>query len=66
MEAARIRIQLLDGEAVVHEFNRSTTLHLEGGIQRMCEAAMGWLQAYSGQVTNEQWQKDATRVRSPE
>ena len=64
MAAARILVQLLDGETVVHEYQRATTFHREGGIARMIEEAMGWLQCYQGQVTNEQWLKDTERVRN--
>ena len=60
---ARILVQLLDGETVVHEYRRATTLHREGGIQRMIEDAMGWMQCYQGQVTNQQWAKDVEHVR---
>jgi len=61
---ARILVQLLDGDTVVHEYRRATTLHAYAGVQKMIEEAMGWLQAYGGQVTNEQWQQDCERMRS--
>jgi hypothetical protein len=61
--AASILVRFMDGDTVVHEYRRSTTLHSEGGIQRMAEQAMGWMQAYACQVTNQQWLKDAERAR---
>lgn len=62
MAPARIVVQLLDGETVVHEYRRTTTLHAQGGVQRMVREAMGWMQAYGDQVTNEQWLADVERV----
>jgi hypothetical protein len=61
---ARIEIKLLEGDVVVHEFTRSTTMHRPDSIKHMLETALGWIQAYQGQVSNEQFLKDAKRVRS--
>lgn len=61
---ARIEVRLLLGDVVVHEFRRSSTMHREDSIKQMLEWAMGWMQAYQGQVSNEQFLKDAERVRN--
>lgn len=63
MPAASILIRLLDGDTVVHEFRRSTTLHEDGSLVRMLGSAMGWMQAYQGQATNDQWRKDVEHAR---
>lgn len=60
---ATILVQLCDGDTVVHEFRRSTAQPTAAGIQRMTEAAIGWLQCWSGQMSDGQWQAEAARAR---
>jgi hypothetical protein len=64
MSAARIRIQILDGDTVVHEFTRATARPTADGIRKMTEAAMGWMQAWSGQLGEEQWAADVEKARA--
>jgi CBS domain containing-hemolysin-like protein len=62
MAAARIRIQLLDGETVVHEFQRATTLHQHDSLKKLVREALGWMQSYGDQTSIEQWEMDVRRV----
>jgi len=59
---ARIVIQLSEDEVVVHEFRRATTRHDAASISKMLRSAMGWLQAYGDQVSNEQWEADIAKA----
>lgn len=56
---ARLEIRLLMGEQVVHAFVRSTTMLQPDSIPRLLTSGLGWLQAYSGQASNEQFIMDA-------
>jgi hypothetical protein len=60
---ASIVVQLRDGDTVVHEFHRATSQPTAVGIRKMTDSAMGWLQAWSGQLSDEQWKVDAERAR---
>lgn len=57
----RLRVQLLEGDEVVHEYTRSTTN--PDGITTMLGECMGWMQAYQGAVNARQWANDVARVR---
>lgn len=61
---ARIVVQVLDGDVVVHEFRRATSVPTAEGVQRMADAALGWLQCWSGQLSDAQWRADAARARA--
>jgi hypothetical protein len=58
----RLRVQVLVGDLVVHEFSRSTSRPSADGVRRMSDAALGWLQAWSGQLAEDQWQADVRRA----
>ena len=64
MTVVRIRVQLTEDETVIHEFTRSTTNASGEGVQKLCTAAGGWLQAYGVQVSDAQWEADVARVIS--
>lgn len=59
---ARIVVQVLEGDVVVHEFRRATSVPTAEGVQRMAGAAAGWLQCWAGQLSDGQWQADVTRA----
>lgn len=59
---ARIVIQLLQGDVVVHEFRRATSQPTSENIRKMTETAAGWMQAWSGQLGDEQWRRDVARA----
>ena len=64
MPAARILVQLTDeNDTLVHEFRRTTTVHSSDSIKRLCQAALGWLQAYGDQSTPDQWAMEIEKVK---
>lgn len=60
---ARILIQVISGDTVVHEFRRATTQPTTDGLRKMLDTGLGWLQSYGAQVTDDQWQMDVERAR---
>jgi hypothetical protein len=61
---ARLVVQVLQGDLVVHEFSRSTAQPTAAGIRRMSDAALGWLQCWSGQLADNQWVADVQRAEA--
>lgn len=64
MPVARIVVQVLDGDTVVHEYRRATSQPNASNVSKMCTAAMGWLQAWSGVLSEDQWRQEAERARA--
>lgn len=62
--SAELRVQVMVGGVVVHEFVRSTSQPTAEGVRRMSNAALGWLQAWSGQLGDAQLQADVVRARA--
>jgi hypothetical protein len=60
---ARLRVQILRENLVVHEFTRSTSQPTADGVRRMLGAGLGWMQAYQGALNEGQWQADVARAR---
>jgi hypothetical protein len=60
---ARLRVQILRENLVVHEFTRSTSQPTADGVRKMLGAALGWMQAYQGALNEGQWQADVERAR---
>lgn len=60
---ARLVVQVWHGDVIAHEFSRSTSQPTAAGVQTMCNAALGWLQAWSGQLSEDRWQADVVRAR---
>ena len=52
-----ITVVVRDGDTVVHEFRRF------GDVKRAAGEAMGWLQAWKDQVSEEQFRNDVVRAR---
>ncbi len=63
MKSARIEVTLYDGDTVVHHFTRATSRPEDESLRNMLETALGWLQAYSSQVSSAQWSYDVHRAR---
>jgi hypothetical protein len=61
---ARLRVQILRENLVVHEFTRSTSQPTADGVARMLGAALGWMQAYQGALNEGQWQADVTKAQT--
>lgn len=59
---ARLRVQVLQGDLVVHEFSRSTAQPSARGITAMTGSALAWLQCWSGQLSDAQWAADVRRA----
>jgi hypothetical protein len=59
---ARLRVQILRENLVVHEFTRSTSQPTAEGVRRMLGAGLGWMQAYQGALNEDQWRADVTRA----
>jgi hypothetical protein len=62
MAVARIEIRVLVDDLVVHEYRRSTTMLQLGSSHKMMDDALGWFQAYAGQVSNDQLLMEARRA----
>lgn len=62
MAAARLLIQLLDGDTVVHEYSRSTSQPCAESIQKLLGGGMGWMQSYYAAINDQQWQHDVARA----
>lgn len=63
MGVARLLIQVLDDDLVVHEFRRSTSQPTGSGVHKMLGQALGWMQAYQGAVNDEQWIMDVNKAK---
>jgi hypothetical protein len=60
----RVTITVSDGDTVVQTFER-TCQPTGDGLRKAAGQAMGWLQAWSVQVTDDQWQADAKHAGAP-
>jgi hypothetical protein len=59
---ARLEIRVCHGDQIVQRFER-TTIASTGNIQRIAAAGEAWLQCWSGQLSDRQWQADIDRAR---
>jgi hypothetical protein len=60
---ARLVVQVWHGDVVVHEFSRSTAQPTASSVRKMADSALGWLQAWSGQLADAQWAADVAKAR---
>jgi hypothetical protein len=60
---AKLRVQFLVGDTVVHEFVRTTAQPTAFGVRKMTWAAMSWLQAWGGQLADDQLLADVQKAR---
>ena len=59
---ASIEVTLRSGDITVRQFVRVSAEDTDS-IRRMAETASGWLQAWSAQLSDEQWQMDIRAQR---